>query len=396
MHVWFFDATSDATLAADFKKLCKATGIDKSVNNVQDFLRRMQENWLLIFNNADDSKVELSKYISQCNHGNIIITSHLTEINQMASPGPYLDFSDFEQSKAVNLLLKHAHQNLDNNNQQLASNIVDVLGCQALAVATAGAYIALNPTCTLSNYISHFNQKRTELLNYKMRSLDDYQKTVFSAFHLSFDHLSFSTKHFIQICAFFHHTAILIELFHHAAAFTGDDLQPEEREKASAVEELKYFLSLFTHEGSWDDSIDEMSRLYLTIYNTSAKIFSFHSIFHMCIQETIIDKDRECHIALLLLARATPHDNNNTDYQFRQLLIAHADYIHQNNYFTILIYNCLRCIFNDASLWMKAESICQKALIYFQCYFEKHHFKILRTMSNLASVSEKLGHLKKA
>ncbi len=43
MHVWFFDATSDATLAADFKKLGKAAGIDESVNDVRDFLGRMQE-----------------------------------------------------------------------------------------------------------------------------------------------------------------------------------------------------------------------------------------------------------------------------------------------------------------------------------------------------------------
>ncbi|PBK61763.1 hypothetical protein ARMSODRAFT_1025316 [Armillaria solidipes] len=264
MHVWFFDATSDATLAADFKKLSKAASIGESVNDIQDFLRRMQEDWLLIFDNADDSKVELSKYIPRCNHGNIIITSRLTEVNQMASPGAHLDFSDLEQSEAVNLLLKHAYQNPDNNDQQHASGIVDVLGCQALAVVTAGAYIASNSTCTLSNYLSRFNQKRTELLNYKMKSFDDYQKTVFSAFCLSFDQLSSSTKLFMQICAFFHHIAIPVELFYYAAAFTGDDLQPEEKEKTPAVEKLKDFLSLFTYERSWDDSIDELSRFSLT------------------------------------------------------------------------------------------------------------------------------------
>ncbi len=244
MHVWFFDAASNATLAADFKKLSKAAGIGESVNDVQDFLRRMKEDWLLIFDNADDPKVELSKYIPRCNHGNIIITSRLTEVNQIASPGAHLDFFDLEQNEAVNLLLKHAYQNSDNNNQQLVFDIVNALGCQALAVATAGAYIASNPTCTLSNYLSRFNQKRTELLNYKIKSLDDYQKTVFSAFQLSFDQLSLSTQFFMQICAFFHHTAIPVEVFNRAAAFTGDDLEPEE-EETPAIEELKHFLSLF-------------------------------------------------------------------------------------------------------------------------------------------------------
>ncbi len=66
----------------------------------------MHKDWLLIFDNADDPKVDLSNYIPQCDHGNVIITSCLTEVHQMASPGSHLDFSDLEQSEAVNLLLK--------------------------------------------------------------------------------------------------------------------------------------------------------------------------------------------------------------------------------------------------------------------------------------------------
>ncbi len=119
----------------------------------------------------------------------------------------------------------------------------------------------------------------------------------------------------MQICAFFHHTAIPVELFYHAAAFTGDDIQPGE-EKTSAVKELKHFLSLFTHDKSWDDTIDELSCLSLTMYNSGAKAFSFHSILHMCVQEAIIDKERLCHITLLLLAHATPNGITDADYQF--------------------------------------------------------------------------------
>ncbi|KAK0186240.1 P-loop containing nucleoside triphosphate hydrolase protein [Armillaria mellea] len=232
-HVWFFDATSDATLAADFKKFSKAAGIDESVNDVRDFLRRMDEDWLVIFDNADDPKIDLSSYIPQCNHGNIIITSHLTGIHQLASPGFHLDFPDLEEGEAVKLLLKHAHNNLDDDSQQLASAIVNALGCQALAVATAGAYIASTATCTLRNYLSCFKQKCNQLLNYKRMSLDGYQKTIFSAFQLSFDQLSPSTELFMQICTCFHHTAIPVELFYHTAAFTGNVIEPGERETSS-------------------------------------------------------------------------------------------------------------------------------------------------------------------
>ncbi|KAK0224863.1 hypothetical protein EDD85DRAFT_228926 [Armillaria nabsnona] len=395
LHVWFFDVTSDATLAADFKKLSKAAGIGESVDDVQDFLERMHKDWLIIFDNADDPRVDLSKYIPQCNHGNVIITSRLTEVHQMASPGFHLDFPDLGQSEAVDLLLKHAHEDSDNDNQQLASVIVDGLGCQALAVATAGAYIASTATCTLSSYLSLFKQKCKQLLNYKMKSLNGYQKTVFNAFQLSFDQLSSPTKLFMQICAFFHHTAIPVELFHCAAAFTGNDIQPGE-EKPLAVEELKDFLSLFTYDRSWDDTIDELSCLSLTMYDSGAKALSFHPVLHMCVQETIIDKERLHHITLLLLARATPNGIIDADYQFRRLLVAHADSIYQNNCSTFLMYDCLGRIFYDAGRWIKVENIRQKTLAYCECYFGKHHLNTLKSKSNLAEIYRKLGQVEEA
>ncbi len=179
---------------------------------------------------------------------------------------------------------------------------------------------------------------------------------MFSAFQLSFDQLSLSNQFFMQICAFFHHTAIPVEVFNCAAAFTGDDLKPEE-EDTPAVEELKHLLSLFTHDESWDNSIDELSHLSLIMYNIGSKTLSFHLILHICIQETIINKDRVHHIALLLLACATPNNFTHVGYQFRRLLIAHAEYIYQNNLFTLLIHNCFADIFHDAGLWVKVKSI---------------------------------------
>ncbi len=94
----------------------------------------------------------------------------------------------------------------------------------------------------------------------------------------------------MQICAFFHHTAIPVELFYQAAAFTGYDLEPEEKEKTPAVEELKDFLSLFTHEWSWNDSIDELSHFSLIIYNTSVKALSFHPIIHTVFRRLLLIK----------------------------------------------------------------------------------------------------------
>ncbi|KAE9403742.1 hypothetical protein BT96DRAFT_936175 [Gymnopus androsaceus JB14] len=145
-NIWFFDATSDNTLRASFKEFANAAGIGEDVKNVQDFLARMDGNWLCIFDNADDKEVFLNEYIPSCNHGNVIVTSRLTETSQMASPGCHVDFCDLSKENAIELLLRQAHQESSDANQALASTIVDALGCHALAVSTAGAYIGATPT----------------------------------------------------------------------------------------------------------------------------------------------------------------------------------------------------------------------------------------------------------
>ncbi|KAK0478080.1 hypothetical protein EDD18DRAFT_1296024 [Armillaria luteobubalina] len=194
---------------------------------------------LLVLENADPS-MELDKYLPYSLHDSILITSTNEAVSHFASGQAY-------KFKLLDSADQHSAGNLYNGNWQLASEIVNALGCQALAVATAGAYIASTATCTLSKYLSLFKQKSNKLLNYEMKSLDSYQKTVFSAFQLSFDRLQPSTQYFIQICAFFHHTAIPIELFHYASTFTGQDLSPEEKEKNFSCRWVKaFFITLCT------------------------------------------------------------------------------------------------------------------------------------------------------
>ncbi|KAE9389894.1 TPR-like protein [Gymnopus androsaceus JB14] len=254
-NVWFFDASSNDTLTANFKDLGKAAGVGDDVKDVIDFLARTSENWLCIFDNADDKKVYLKDYIPICNHGNVIVTSRLSETSQMASPDCHTDLMDLTKESAVKLLLNQAHKQSSNENLNLASKIVEALGCHALAVSTAGAYIGATPTCTLENYLTHFNKKKKKILDYRMRSLDSYQRTVYSAFHVSFEKLSHPTQLLMQICGYLNQTAIPLKIFTQAAAFTGNDSSTVDVDPPiKTINDMKEFLSLFKDEDSWEDS----------------------------------------------------------------------------------------------------------------------------------------------
>ncbi|KAE9394753.1 hypothetical protein BT96DRAFT_1022386 [Gymnopus androsaceus JB14] len=306
-NVWFFDASSNDTLTTNFKELGKAAGVGEDVKDVRDFLARINQNWLCIFDNADDKEVFLKDYIPICNHGNVIITSRLLETSQMASPGCQIDLMDLTKESAVKLLLKQAHKQSSEENQDFALKIVEALGCHALAVSTAGAYIGVTPTCALENYLAHFNKRKKKILNYRMRTLDSYQRTMYSAFYLSFEKLSHPTQLLMQICAYLHPTAIPLEIFTRAAAFIYNDIDPADVDPPiKAINLMKEFLSLFEDEDSWEDSVVEMCQLSLVSYNAIKKCLDFHAVIHSCAQEIAECQEHASQAAVLLLGRAIP------------------------------------------------------------------------------------------
>ncbi|KAF9065825.1 hypothetical protein BDP27DRAFT_1424445 [Rhodocollybia butyracea] len=162
-NIWFFDATSKETLTSDFKELAKAGGVGNQIKDVRNFLARTHQNWMCIFDSADDEQLYLKDYLPICTHGNIIITSRLVGTSEMDSPGCHIGFFDLNKDDAIELLLKHAHEESHEETQNVASEIVEALGCQALAVSTAGAYIHANVTCTLGNYLTHLVMCRLRL-----------------------------------------------------------------------------------------------------------------------------------------------------------------------------------------------------------------------------------------
>lgn len=222
---------------------------------------------MCIFDNADDRKVDLENYIPRCNHGNIIVTSRLTEISQINSPGCNVEFGNLDQKNAIKLLLNHAHSENSEMNVMLGSKIVDALECHPLAVSTAGAYIHANVTCTLANYLTRFNKKRREVLNYRRRTLDQYQRSIYSAFQLSFEQLSHPTQLLMQICGHLHPMAIPMEIFTRAAVFTGSEIEMADLDPPNqGISLMMEFLDLFKEEGTWDESVDELCKLSLASY----------------------------------------------------------------------------------------------------------------------------------
>ena len=129
------DASSRATIEVSFASIGRHAGIpDTDINVVLDWLSKNTQEWILIFDNADNRDVQLTPFFPKSNRGNILITTRNADYETLA---PSLEVSILEEVAAVSLLLKSGKLQETDENQDLASKIVREFGCLALAVVQA-------------------------------------------------------------------------------------------------------------------------------------------------------------------------------------------------------------------------------------------------------------------
>ncbi|KAJ7892639.1 hypothetical protein B0H13DRAFT_1575446, partial [Mycena leptocephala] len=237
------------------------------------------EKWLLLFDNADDPKINLNTFLPKCNHGNIIITSRNPELRVHA--GLHSPVSDMEEADAVPLLLKSAALEISLKNEKLAAEIVKELCYLPLAIVQAGAFISQSGA--LDSYLDLYMKNRAELLSEKpSQTHDDYACTMYTTWQMSFDKLSPLAAMFLQLCSFLHCDGISEEIFSRAARYTFPSFGPSKEELEKPLQFLSQFL---TPTGQWDSLCflkvaNEIKAYSLVTFDPARKVFSIHPLVH--------------------------------------------------------------------------------------------------------------------
>ena len=103
--MFIVDASSKTTLAADLAEIAMMKNVGKTDTDALSWLATDRENWLLIFDNADDTGLNLGSYFPRCNHGNIIITTRNQNVTILTDPSSSVDVSQMSPEDATDLLL---------------------------------------------------------------------------------------------------------------------------------------------------------------------------------------------------------------------------------------------------------------------------------------------------
>ena len=85
------------------------------------------QNWLLVFDNADNVDLKLKNFFPSCSSGNILITTRNRELRHYTAEDADADIKDMDLEDAKALLLVQARAKRSDENIALAETIVKVL-----------------------------------------------------------------------------------------------------------------------------------------------------------------------------------------------------------------------------------------------------------------------------
>ncbi|KAJ7748618.1 hypothetical protein B0H16DRAFT_1692082 [Mycena metata] len=386
-----------ATIDTGLKNIAVLKHFGDSPQDGLLWLTSKVEDWLLLFDNADDPSINLNDFIPQCNHGNIIITSRNPGLRVYAGSNSSL-VSDMEEEDAVPLLLKSALQEATSHTEQIAAEILKSLHYLPLAIVQAGAFISKSRD--LDGYLPLYMKHQARLLNEKpAQSHDQYAWTVYTTWQISFDQLTPPAAMFLQHCSFLHYNGISEEIFRYASEYQFSSDGPSEEELEEPLEFLSHFLA---PDGEWDslqflDATNEVQSYSLISFDAEKKAFSIHPLVHSWSQGTVRNAERYMSTMGSILGMALS-ERPQWDMQLASLLLCpHIESAVKMNVEIAVIFRAqYAAIFWEGGRYKQATRLQEEVLEKQRQLMGENHPNTLSTMGNLATSYSDLGEHQKA
>ena len=402
-------------------------GMDGSVVSVLQWISHIQEEWLIVSDNADDPPPEVvAKFIPPGNRGNILITSRYSSMGRVIGFKNIIEIIEMEEEDAIALLLQ-AHLAPLPEHLGVAKNIVTALGCIPLAVDHAGAYIQAGK-CGINAYLRQFSLHRKTLMSDDaFRGASEYDRTVYGTWDLAFREIERRAKGqssagnaqaaqaaiwILQICAFYHHSDISKGIFKSAAEESAKYAADRKADVnlPLAITSVDHTLLSLGTDGHWDDIVfsEGMSVLLsfsLIKIGQSSEFFSVHPLVHHWSQEQMLKAEQEkmCEMGGIILSCAITWGNASQDYALRRLLFPHikANELHRKHLGLIQQYYDdkwakFALVLYENGDWNGAEQLEVQIMDMRKKWLGAEHPSTLKIMGNLATTYRNQGRWSEA
>ena len=161
-HLFWVDASSEESMKTSLRGIsnlpaAQNSGVDDSVDSILQWISFLQEEWLIVFDNADVPPPEMvEKFIPPGNWGNILITSRNRSMGRIVSFENIIEIKEMEEADAITLLLNASRLESSPEHLDVSKKIVNELCYIPLAINQAGAYIEAGK-CDIDQYLRQFN-----------------------------------------------------------------------------------------------------------------------------------------------------------------------------------------------------------------------------------------------
>ncbi|KAJ6500283.1 hypothetical protein DFH09DRAFT_1289820 [Mycena vulgaris] len=394
--IFLIDTSTMETIDTGLKNIAVTQNAGSTAQEALRWLGSKPAEWLLFFDNADDPTINLNKFFPQCKHGNILITSRNPGLRGYA--GSHFLVSDMEEPDAVTLLLKSCAEEITPRNTELATEIVKALYYLPLAIIQAGAFILKSGA--LSSYLDLYSENQARLLSEQPnQSHDDYGRTVYTTWQISFEQLSKPAATILQLCSFLHHKGIAEEIFSRASSYHFRSNGPTKEELHDPLKFLSQFLG---PTGVWSslhflDVMNEITAYSLANFDPDRELYSIHPLVHSWSRSTLADQE-QYHYWMVAIIGMSISEILDQDLQLASLkLLPHVDSLLCGNLdirpdfrekYGLLYYHAERL--------RDAEQLELAVLEHQRSVMGEDHQDIMHTMGALASTYRQQGKYKKA
>ncbi|KAL8787444.1 MAG: hypothetical protein Q9213_002221 [Squamulea squamosa] len=182
--VFWADASSEVLALQSYTRIATALSEESqakiedgemAIGMVKAYLEDWYEPWLLIFDNYDkpDEFTRVKRFLPQSDQGHVIFTSRHRDLGRL---GTTIELPGLGLDEGVQLLLRHYSSQEIDSNRGTAREIVRRLGCLALAIDQAAAYIAYKQIlpCRLEEFITLYDLQRKKILSYVPHKFWEY------------------------------------------------------------------------------------------------------------------------------------------------------------------------------------------------------------------------------
>jgi hypothetical protein len=341
--VFWIEAGQKASLERDYSQIYnllfgnhplpgqERVTLEEAIQAVKAWFHGRTGKWLVVLDSADsidneedESYIDIQAYFPNAPSVDVILTTRSSTAKEMTGLKA-VGVAELEVAEAVELFCRCSKLQRPQEQEVLA--IVKELGCLALAISLAGAYVAATPRlkADIRQYLPEYQERRKILLSQKpKRHIHQYRESVLTTWESSFVAVSKESpeaSRLLSLLAFLGPDDILIALFN-----TMEDRQNSHADMSS-ITTLDWQSTLFPggpcDRYTFEAVFRTLETYSLIQWRNTQESYYMHKLVHAWAYDRLEADDQSIFSVIALRLLVEVSSSSKLDHTLKSRLVPH-------------------------------------------------------------------------